>query len=119
MAITKAELVSIVCDKCSFSRQESSQIVEQVFQILKETLEKGEKIKISGFGNFVIREKRPAKGKKSSDRRGSDDFREAGFDVQAQRNFAEGGESGESNSRKDRDSGVANIFGCSPPIPVF
>ena len=63
MAITKAELVSIVCDKCSFSRQESVQIVEQVFQILKETLEKGEKVKISGFGNFVTREKRPRKGR--------------------------------------------------------
>jgi integration host factor subunit alpha len=63
MTLTKAELVSIVCDKCSFSRQESFQLVEQVFQILKETLEKGEKIKISGFGNFVIREKRPRKGR--------------------------------------------------------
>ena len=55
MTLTKAELVSIVCDKCSFSRQESFQIVDQVFQILKETLENGEKAKISGFGNFVIR----------------------------------------------------------------
>ena len=63
MAITKAELVSMVCDKCSFSRQESFQIVEQVFQILKETLEKGEKVKISGFGNFVIREKRARRGR--------------------------------------------------------
>ena len=63
MAITKAELVSIVSDKCSFSRQESVQIVDQVFQILKETLERGEKVKISGFGNFVTREKRPRKGR--------------------------------------------------------
>jgi len=63
MAITKADLVSIISDKSSFSRQESIQIVEQVFQILKETLEKGEKVKISGFGNFVIREKRPRKGR--------------------------------------------------------
>jgi len=63
MAITKAELVSIISDKCSFSRQESVQIVDHVFQILKETLEKGEKVKISGFGNFVTREKRPRKGR--------------------------------------------------------
>jgi len=63
MAMTKAELVAIVSDKCSFSRQESVQIVDQVFQILKETLEKGEKIKISGFGNFVTREKRARKGR--------------------------------------------------------
>jgi len=38
--------------------------VDQVFQILKETLEKGEKVKISRFGNFVTREKRPRKGRK-------------------------------------------------------
>ena len=63
MAITKAELVSIVSDKCSFSRQESVQIVDQVFLILKETLEKGEKVKISGFGNFITREKRSRKGR--------------------------------------------------------
>jgi integration host factor subunit alpha len=63
LAITKAELVSIVSDKCAYSRQESVEIVEQVFEILKETLEKGEKVKISGFGNFVVREKRPRKGR--------------------------------------------------------
>ena len=63
MAMTKAELVSIVSDKCSFSRQESVQIVDQVFQILKETMEKGEKVKISGFGNFITREKRARKGR--------------------------------------------------------
>ena len=63
MAMTKAELVSIVCGKCSFSRQESFQIVDQVFQILKETLEREEKVKISGFGNFVTREKRPRRGR--------------------------------------------------------
>src|SRR4030042_1391849 len=63
LAITKAELVSIISDKYSFSRQESVEIVDQVFQILKEILEKGEKIKISGFGNFVVREKKPRKGR--------------------------------------------------------
>ncbi len=63
MSITKAELISAISDQCSFSRLDSAQIVEQVFQILKETLEKGEKIKISGFGNFIPREKRPRKGR--------------------------------------------------------
>jgi integration host factor subunit alpha len=63
LALTKAGLVSIVCDKCSFPRHESFQIVDQVFQILKETLEKGEKVKISGFGNFVTREKRARRGR--------------------------------------------------------
>ena len=43
--------------------KESIDIVDQLFDILKETLEVGEKIKISGFGNFVVREKRPRKGR--------------------------------------------------------
>ncbi len=63
MAITKAELVSIVCEKCGFTRQDSADIVERLFEIIKETLEKGEKVKISGFGNFTVREKRPRKGR--------------------------------------------------------
>jgi integration host factor subunit alpha len=37
--------------------------VEWVFEIMKETPEGGEKIKISGFGNFVVRAKRPRKGR--------------------------------------------------------
>jgi len=64
MAMTKAELVEIVSAKnVFFTRQESAEFVEQVFEIMKETLEKGEKIKISGFGNFIVREKRLRKGR--------------------------------------------------------
>jgi len=63
LVLTKVELVSIICDKCSFSQQESVQIVDQVFQIFKEPLERGEKVIISGFGNFLTREKRPRRGR--------------------------------------------------------
>ena len=63
MTMTKAELVEIICEKTAFARQESAEFVEQVFEIIKETLEKGEKIKISGFGNFVVRKKRPRRGR--------------------------------------------------------
>jgi len=52
--MTKAELVSIVGDKCSFPRQESFQIVEQVFQILKETLEKGERPDTDSAGLRIL-----------------------------------------------------------------
>ena len=37
--------------------------MELVFNMMKDTLEKGEKIKISGFGNFIVREKRPRIGR--------------------------------------------------------
>ena len=97
MAITKAELVSIISDKCSFSRQKSVQIVEQVFQILKGTLEKGEKVKISGFGTFITRyypRETTQERQKPKNGGANNDFREAGLDLQTQRNIAEGSESG-------------------------
>jgi integration host factor subunit alpha len=61
--MTKAEVVRIICEKMGFTPKESTEIVDQVFGILKETMEDGKKIKISGFGNFVVRQKRPRKGR--------------------------------------------------------
>jgi integration host factor subunit alpha len=63
MTMTKAEVVRIICEKMGFAPKESTAIVDQVFGILKETMEDGKKIKISGFGNFVVRQKRPRKGR--------------------------------------------------------
>jgi integration host factor subunit alpha len=63
MAMTKAELVEILSEKTGVTRNESVEFLEQVFAIMKETLEKGETVKISGFGNFVVREKKPRKGR--------------------------------------------------------
>ena len=61
--MTKADIVEIIREKIGFGIKESTEIVDHVFNILKETLESGEKIKISGFGNFNIRAKRPRKGR--------------------------------------------------------
>jgi integration host factor subunit alpha len=61
--MTKAEIIESVYSKIGFSKKESSDIVELVFETMKKTLEKGEKIKISGFGNFVVRQKRPRIGR--------------------------------------------------------
>ncbi|MCC6160494.1 MAG: integration host factor subunit alpha [Deltaproteobacteria bacterium] len=61
--MTKADLVNTIYEKIGFSKKESARIVELVFEIIKDTLEKGEKIKISGFGNFVVREKRSRIGR--------------------------------------------------------
>src|SRR5262249_47331029 len=46
-----------------FSKKESADIVDMVFEMMKETLGRGEKIKISGFGNFVLRDKRQRPGR--------------------------------------------------------
>ncbi len=61
--MTKADIVETIYEKVGFSRKESAEIVDLVFDMIKETLETGDKIKISGFGNFVVREKRPRKGR--------------------------------------------------------
>ncbi len=61
--MTKAEIIEQVYTKIGFSKKESSDIVELVFDTIKETLEKGDKIKISGFGNFVVRNKRSRVGR--------------------------------------------------------
>jgi integration host factor subunit alpha len=61
--MTKADIVETIYEKIGFSRKESAEIVDLVFDLLKETLESGDKVKISGFGNFVVREKRSRKGR--------------------------------------------------------
>ena len=61
--MTKADLVDAIYKRVGFSKKESAKIVELVFDIIKETLEQGEKIKISGFGNFVVRDKRARIGR--------------------------------------------------------
>lgn len=61
--MTKADIIEQIYEKVGFSKKESAEIVELVFDIMKETLEAGEKIKISGFGNFVVRSKRPRIGR--------------------------------------------------------
>lgn len=61
--MTKADLIEAVYEKIGMSKKESAELVEMIFDAMKNTLSKGEKIKISGFGNFVIREKRARMGR--------------------------------------------------------
>ncbi len=56
--MTKADIIENVYERVGgFSKKDAAQIVETVFDIIKKTLEGGEKIKLSGFGNFVVRDK--------------------------------------------------------------
>ncbi len=61
--MTKADIIENVYAKIGFSKKESAEIVEAVFDTMKEILERGEKIKISGFGNFIVREKKSRIGR--------------------------------------------------------
>ncbi len=57
MSLTKADIVERVYKEAGFSKKEAADLVDLVFKVIKDTLAKGEKVKISGFGNFSIRDK--------------------------------------------------------------
>ena len=63
MTTTKADIVERIYEKLGFSKKEATEVVESVFEIVKRCLERGQKVKVSGFGNFVVHEKRPRKGR--------------------------------------------------------
>ena len=57
MSLTKADIVERVYKEAGFSKKEAADLVDLVFKVIKDTLSRGEKVKISGFGNFSIRDK--------------------------------------------------------------
>ena len=61
--MTKGDIVERIYEKIGFSKKEANEVVESIFEIIKGRLENGEKVKISGFGNFVVNQKRPRKGR--------------------------------------------------------
>jgi len=62
--MTKAEIVQALYSRVGgFSKKESADLVDLVFEMMKDTLAKGEKIKIIGFGNFVLRDKKRRPGR--------------------------------------------------------
>lgn len=61
--MTKADLVELIYERIGFSKKEAGEIVEEVFAILRDKLCEGEKVKISGFGTFVVNHKRARRGR--------------------------------------------------------
>lgn len=57
MSVTKADIVERVYKDAGFSKKEAAEMVDLIFKVIKDTLARGEKVKISGFGNFSIRDK--------------------------------------------------------------
>lgn len=55
--VTRADLVDALCNTSGISRQDCTQVLESVLELLEEEIVKGEKVKLSRFGNFVVREK--------------------------------------------------------------
>lgn len=61
--VTKAEMVERVRQVTGLGWAESSTLLESVLDAMKDTLESGENIKISGFGSFLVRAKAPRRGR--------------------------------------------------------
>ena len=61
--MTKADLVESAFEKAGYSKKDVSDVVDSVFETIKDTLEKGDKVNISGFGNFNLRNKRARRGR--------------------------------------------------------
>ena len=63
MTITKASLINAICNNSIFPKQESISAVESLLEKIKQTLESGEDILISGFGKFWLKDKRQRRGR--------------------------------------------------------
>jgi integration host factor subunit alpha len=61
--MTKIDIIQDVYEKLGFSKKDAAKIVESVFELMKDSLARGEKIKISGFGNFSVKEKNSRRGR--------------------------------------------------------
>jgi len=59
----KADIASEVYEKVGISKKEAAEIVEVVLNVIKGVLQQGESVKIAGFGNFIVRNKRARKGR--------------------------------------------------------
>lgn len=63
MALTKEKLINNIYHQVGLSKSHSRLVVETLFEILKQTLEKGEDLLVSGFGKFVVKEKSARRGR--------------------------------------------------------
>lgn len=61
--MTKADIIESIYQKVGFSKKEATDVVEAVFEIMKQTLQTSNRLKVSGFGNFVVKEKRARLGR--------------------------------------------------------
>ena len=63
MALTKADIVQAVQTEIGYTKHQSTEIVENLLETIKSSLESGEDILVSGFGKFCVQEKRERRGR--------------------------------------------------------
>jgi integration host factor subunit alpha len=62
-ALTKAQIAENLVAKNPFNRRDAVQVVEALFELMKQTLEQGEDLLISGFGKFSVNGKNQRRGR--------------------------------------------------------
>jgi integration host factor subunit alpha len=69
MALTKADMAERLFEEVQMNKREAKDLVELFFEEIRTTLERGEQVKLSGFGNFDLRDKnqRPGRNPKTGE----------------------------------------------------
>ncbi|MGV6827207.1 MAG: integration host factor subunit alpha [bacterium] len=63
MALTKAGMAELLFEELGLNKREAKEMVESFFEEIRAALESGENVKLSGFGNFDLREKKQRPGR--------------------------------------------------------
>jgi integration host factor subunit alpha len=63
MALTKIEVVNMLCEHMDIPKMECARIVESFFDIIKSELEKGNDVIVSGFGKWTVNSKKARRGR--------------------------------------------------------
>ena len=63
MALTKADIAESLYEELGLNKREARELVELYFDELKSALSQGKQVKLSGFGNFDLRDKRERPGR--------------------------------------------------------
>ena len=66
MTLTKSQIVDRIAEKNGFTKNQSTEAVETILELIKSTLASGDDVLISGFGKFCVKDKRERKGRNPS-----------------------------------------------------
>ena len=63
MTLTKAKIIEDIHKNCGFTKSKSADLTESILEIIKQSLESGQGVLISGFGKFYVKEKKERRGR--------------------------------------------------------
>jgi integration host factor subunit alpha len=63
MSVTKIDITNSLCEKFDIPKKDSASIIESVFDIIKDDLNQGNDVMISGFGKWTVKAKKKRKGR--------------------------------------------------------